>query len=298
LQERKTSQNNTEKKENKKDSLNKREGGMEKKRRMDRFCSKGTFPNSPALLVDHEKNTEIHPCPEGPVKWTIWNKGKKKDMSYRGVTRTLKDLFFPDTRAAVQKKRRFGTSSKKTGSVVHRHLYHHFSCKQKGLCYCKTKSRKKLTQYATLAIKKLAQMKITVEGAEVPVVSHSTRIATRLDLVGTRWRNEPGERSVIISIKTGYAFPGDKGECEENFLRSPFHEIPNTFANQNQLQGICEKALLRTDYGIEFDDYFLFYLGKQNGKAECKVERLLPWAKREMENEMIKKLKTRFKKKK
>lgn len=265
-------------------------------RKMERYCAKGFHPTSSQSLINHERNNKVLPCPEGPVKWPIWKGKKRTEMSYRGVTRTLKNLFYPDTStAAVSKKRRFGTSSMKTGSTVHRHLYHHFSCKKKRLCYCKTKSRKKLTPYAVQAIKKLNEMCITIEDAEVPVISHSTRLATRLDLVGTRWKGEPGERSVIISIKTGYAFPGDKGELEGNVMEKPFDEIPNTFANQNQLQGVCEVALLRNDYKIEFDDYLLLYLGKPNAT----VKRLEQWAKsKKSMDSMMTVLKNRFKKKK
>lgn len=264
-------------------------------KRMERYCAKGNHPNSAQNLINHERNNKVLPCPEGPVKWPIWKGKKRTEMSYRGVTRTLKNLFYPDiSTAAVSKKRRFGTSSMKTGSTVHRHLYHHFSCKKKRLCYCKTKSRKTLTPYATQAIKKLNEMKITVEDAEVPVISHSTRMATRLDLVGTRWKGETGERSVIISIKTGYAFPGDKGELEGNVMEHPFDKIPNTFANQNQLQGACEVAMLKNDYRIEFDDYYLLYLGK----PKATVERLEKWAKSETTvNTMMTVLKNRFKKK-
>ena len=73
-----------------------------------------------------------------------------------------------------------------------------------------------------------------------------------------------------------------------------FENIPNTFANQNQLQGICEMAMLKNDYRIEFDDYYLLYLGK----TEAIVKRLELWAKnKETVDTMMLVLKNRFKKK-
>lgn len=272
---------------------------------MDRYCvaEEGGRPDSALLLVNHERNNKVLPCPEGPVKWPVWKGKKQTNMSYRGVTHTLKPLFYPDVaglrtrgEGVTKKNNRFGTSSMKTGSTVHRHLYHHFSCRRKGRCHCKTKSRKKLTKYAAQAVAKLAEMRLTVEDAEIPVISHSARLATRLDLVGTRWKGKKNARSAVVSIKTGYAFPGDRGEREEPFLRPPFEKVPNTFENQNQLQGACEVAMLRSDYGIEFDDYFVLYLGR--GPSPI-VERLKPWAKSEKTaKKMMQVLKTRFKKKK
>jgi hypothetical protein len=99
------------------------------------------------------------------------------------------------------------------------------------------------------ALKKLKELELTPERAEVPIISHSSRTATRIDMICTRWKGKTKqERSVIVSIKTGYHFAGFNVNKLKQTLEQPLNNIESTLRNHNQLQACCELAIIREEY--------------------------------------------------
>lgn len=213
---------------------------------LDRYTNHKNHPDSLVKLLNHKlAKTIVDDDPEGPVHWK-----RKRDGSvrtYEGITRPLMRLFYPTFKGIS--KNRTGRSSRTIGSRVHRQLFHTIECKRRGMCLCKTKTRK-LNKYTVQALDKLKELDLTPECAEIPIVSHSSRTATRIDMICTRWKGSQGlERSVIVSIKTGYHCGGFDVDKLNQILESPLAHVRSTPRNHNQLQACCELAIIREDYG-------------------------------------------------
>lgn len=195
-----------------------------------------------------------------------------KNKKYKGFTRLLKAQFYPHYDGV--KRRRNGRSSRKNGTMVHRQLYHMIECmrRKKGLCDCKIKTNpKRLNKYTNQALSKMTELGITPKASEVHILNKLASRCTSLDIIGTRW----GKRSVIISIKTGYACGYEKNLTNQ-CMKLPLEEIPCTEQNQNLLQSMLETITLEKEYKLKFDDYILIYLG-QGPKGEAQEEYLPQW---------------------
>ena len=253
---------------------------------LDGFLSPGNSLACGELLA-HPRTAACSSDPEGPVRW--------KGRGYRGITRPLRALFYPDYEEPL--KRRHGRSSLAVGTRVHRHLYHKLTC-LKG-CRCKKKRHESdcvrrckcaarprgLHPYAKQALAKLRELEMVPMGCEVPLVSPSANVATRLDMICVRWSG-PRARSVIVSVKTGYPAGSYDVDANDRTLARPFGSVPSTPKNHNQLQGTCELAILGRDYDIHFDDYVVLYLGHDE-RGAAKAEQLEPWAKSEKAQDAV-----------
>lgn len=231
-------------------------------------------------LARHPRTEACSSDPEGPVRW--------KGRGYRGITRPLRSLFYPDYVGVV--KHRHGRSSVDVGTRVHRHIYHKVEClgkcdckkRHKPACLkrCKCSKRPRGTHpYAKQAFAKLRELEMVPVACEVPIVSPGSNVATRLDMICVRFSG-PRARSAIVSVKTGYPAGSYDANPLGQRLASPFGSVLSTPKNHNQLQGTCELAILERDYGIRFDDYVLLYLGHDE-KGRAKAEHLEPWARTE-----------------
>jgi len=200
-----------------------------------------------------------------------------------GLWPRLARNFFPFHEAVC---RRSGTSSKEVGIRVHRQIYHVIHCigyekfkigdYQIIECNCVVKTNpKRLNKLTLQAFEKMDSLGITPEDAEVPIYCNGG-FCTKLDVVGYRWKGTRRQTSTIISIKTGYTIGYDR-DSRGSVFYEPFEDLKCTSKNKNQLQALAELCILKYDYGMTFEDYFIFYLGKvqdDDGNAECLVEPL------------------------
>lgn len=188
-------------------------------------------------------------------------KGKKMP----GLTRRMKKTFFPHYEGV--RRHRSSRSGRDTGTRVHRQLYHVIDCigRKKGVCDCTIKTNlNRLHKYTKQALAKMKELGIEPKASEVHILCKRAGVGTSLDIIGTRW----GKRSVIISIKTGYACGYDKN-LDGQMMKSPLRDIECTLKQQNQLQGMLEITDVQIEYGLEFDDYVILYLGHgESGEAQ------------------------------
>jgi len=190
---------------------------------------------------------------------------------YPGITRTIKKKYFADFKYPTRRTRVKASSSISTGTRVHRQIHHIYSCLKKKTCDCKTKTNLKRLHACTKAVQEfLLDMEIVPDSTEYPIVSPTLKLATSLDMIGTRWPNTQNARSVIISLKTGYSAGYDANSSGQK-LSKPLETYESTSQHHNQLQAIVEYEILANDYGIEFDDYYIVYL-KQTKDAAYNVE--------------------------
>jgi hypothetical protein len=97
------------------------------------------------------------------------------------------------------------------------------------------------------ALSLLESLEITIEDAEIPIVSFEAGICTWIDQIGYRWKGTPSQRSVMIEIKTGYSGATDLTKDSIRY------------------QICAEAVVLKKEYGIRFDDYLVLYLGQKDG---------------------------------
>ena len=217
------------------------------------------------LLKDY-RTTSILGCERGFI-----HKGKL----YKGLTRKLKKAFHPQSKISVKNRIKTPSgSSIENGTRVHRLLYHHFHCKKSEYCDCGISQPNRKNEFVENAKKKLIEEKIDIEECEIPILSEKLSIATCLDMIGYISKNTKGQKSVIISIKTGYG-PGYNRDSEGWNMQFPFKDLKSCSKEHNQLQGFAESEILHKDYNLKFDEYLILYLSKD--LKDCKIERSEDW---------------------
>lgn len=235
---------------------------------LDRYFKKPTTVDHVTALLNDERTHNIRQ--EGNT-FIVYEKERMG-----GFTRPMRKKFFPDYEEV--KKRRSTRSGKKTGERVHRQVYHMIECvgRKGGNCDCTVKTNpKKLNKWTVQCLDKLKSLEITPAAAEVPIFSKRGRRCTKLDLVGWRWKGKPQQRSLVISLKTGYSSCYDVDRLGQR-MKPPLDDIPSIPKNHNQLQGLLEYATLDEEYKLRFDDYLILYLG-HGDDGKVKTEYLDDW---------------------
>ena len=226
-------------------------------------------------LVDHPRTKKIR-----------FDRKKKKFVYdgrlVDGITRPIKDTFFSDY-AGIE-KRRNGRSSVQVGTRVHRQIHHMIRCEglwngHSKTCDCEIKTNpKRLHKYTNKLMDTLRDLDLTPFASEIPVFSSIANVCTQLDMVCYRWWKDPDRRrSVVISLKTGYASGHDRTPSGET-MRGPLARVESCPKNHNQVQGACERFILKDEYDIPFDDYFIIYLGHGQEGNDVLIENLTHWA--------------------
>lgn len=208
----------------------------------------------------------------------IWKTGCETHMM-GGLTKLIRRKFYPDSISFKKSKRKsggIGGNGKSNGTRVHRQIYHMVVCLGKRNCDCEIKTNpKRLNILTTQAFSVFKNLEFTPLNAEIIILSKIGKFCTQLDVIGNRFHGTPKQRSTIISIKTGYSTEYDK--CKGNSrMNAPLDFLLSTARNHNQLQGMLERYILRHEYGITFDDYFIVYLGHSQ-TGEPHVEELDKW---------------------
>ena len=241
------------------------------------FAKKKTVPseNHVESLLSHPRTSKIR-----------FDRKKKKFVydgrMVDGLTRPIRNAFFPDYYGI--KRRRNGRSSVEVGTRVHRQIHHVIRCEGRWndsprTCDCEIKTNpRRLHKYTKKLLATLDLLNLTPFASEVPVFSSIANACTQLDVVCYRWRKDPDKRrSVVISLKTGYASGHDRSPSGET-MRGALSGVESCPKNHNQVQGACERFLLKEEYGIEFDDYFIVYLGHGRDGNGVLIENLTHWA--------------------
>jgi hypothetical protein len=198
----------------------------------------------------------------------VWKAPGQPVRMYKGMTKRIRKLFYP-TFTVSERKRKRGTSSIDTGNRVHRQIYHMIEC-TKGKCTCTTRTNpNRLHKFTKQFFAACKRMEITPMASEVCLLCEQGGFCTRLDAVGYRYKGTPQQRSVIISIKTGYSGGLDIAGSV-NKLLEPLDSLDNTSRTHAFLQCAMEREILKREYEIEFDDAIVFFLGQGNGsQCEC-----------------------------
>jgi len=227
------------------------------------------------LLLEHPTTKKLSLDTNAGYGFLFTETGKEPVHLY-GITDEIKRVFNPNYVIPGCKS---GKSAIKTGSTVHYQLYHMIECEQKrkGNCICTGKKTHKgrLHKLTVQALDKYAELEITVEACEVIIMSKGAERATAIDAIGKRWKGTPNERSVEISIKTGYRVGYDTNLTGKHMVY-PLDSLVSCPKNHNNLQLLIEKMILEVDYNIRFDDYLTIYLGKSvDGSAEIEYLKCL-----------------------
>lgn len=174
-----------------------------------------------------------------------------------GMTYLTKKIFYnhheTSKNISTLKSRR---SSKLKGTMIHRHIYHIIHCKSKCVCY-PIKTRK-LNKIAVDAISIMKRHGIKLIDAEIPIYSNILKSATSLDVIGSIIKDDI-ERPVVVSIKTGYNDVLFKDKTITN-MDNPLTLIDNNPYNHHQLQALFERMILKKEYDITVDDFYILYL--------------------------------------
>jgi hypothetical protein len=204
-------------------------------------------------------------------EWTS-SVGKIKHC-YGGMLKRLKPTFYP--KYTSPKKRRNESSSKKQGELIHRHLAHVVNCVPDGICTCDTKTNgKRINKHAAQILKKLESRKIVLKRAEPIVICPEGNFGTRLDLIGVAQEGTPFERSVLISVKTGYKkhFKRKARAITPN-MEAPFDKWLDVPINHHRLQILMEYLIAYHEYETIFDECIIIY-GCHKNENDPHIENL------------------------
>lgn len=207
---------------------------------------------------------------EGPVI-RVSKDGKQIPMP--GITRKITRKIAPPTFSHFTRQK--DASSRQLGSRIHRHLFHAIECKTK--CKCGVKTPKKLNQYASQALTIMKKAGLNPVAAEVPILSFSPSIATRLDVV---CNHAATNRHYVISLKTG-SLSRTRKPKEKQMCLPPFDNIECTTFTLAQLQA-CVEIMILEQYGLKYlrdFGYLILKTGKNAG-----LRSLEPWAEAEAQS--------------
>lgn len=178
----------------------------------------------------------------------------KDNKKYGGITNILCNLFY----SHYPKISKLNNSSKKKGTMIHRHIHHIIKCKRsKRDCKCDSKVRtRKVNKLAEQAISALSDYNIIPLDSEIPILSNKLKIGTAVDILG---HTVGVNNRLLISIKTGY----NKTLTSHTLLNmnNPLNSVLNHPLNHHQLQVVVEKQILKDDYNINISDAYILYLG-------------------------------------
>lgn len=195
-----------------------------------------------------------------------------------GITRKLNRKFYANYKY-MERRRIKNSSSKKDGDLLHRHVFHKYTCKTPKTCICKerfgTKTRKlSETSPAAQRIKGLEaflkknQLKVYV--SELIVGWKDVKTATAVDLICVDDLDNPNEL-VVVELKTGYDVQLNTCRTKDNSgkMMKPYcNEIDNTAANHHQLQlWFCVEALQK-NHNVNVDNCLVLYL-KHDATYKC-----------------------------
>lgn len=193
--------------------------------------------------------------------------------SYGGMLKRLRATFYP--RYTTPKKRRNESSSKKQGELIHRHLSHMVNCVSDSRCTCDKKtSAKRINKHARQILDKLASLKISLKRAESIMICPEGDFGTRVDLIGVAQEGTPFERSVLISVKTGYKthFKRKARAISPN-MEAPLEQWKDVPVNHHRLQLLMEYLVARHEYDTIFDECLIIY-GCHKSEREPHIEHL------------------------
>lgn len=214
-------------------------------------------------LLDHRYTNTITQSPLNFCFNVIEKSGKT--VKCGGLMKRLKSNFFNDRELAGKIERKRGTSGVQIGIRVHRQIHHLVQCEKTGKCDCTVKTyKRRLSKYTKMLFKKLEALDIRPVATEVPVYCGTGRFCTRLDMIGYQGKsNTP----TIVSIKTGYAV-GFNRDSRNTTFDKPFDSVSSTSQNINQLQLLGEQQMLEREYGLNFRNCYIIYLGKPAKKKK------------------------------
>lgn len=220
-------------------------------------------------LLEDERTKSIHKDKDN----NFVLKGKK----YGGITKPLRKKFYRHHDENSMRSK-YSNSNREKGTLVHRHVYHAVHCVTINRCECTIKTpTRKINKFAKQALDTMKAYNITPIDSEVPIISNKMNLGTSIDVVGMI--NNPHDntksRPVIISLKTGYRNTMNTKTFEN--MSSPVSHLDNSPYNHHQLQGLVERYILKKEYNMQIDDYFIFYLGNEIGTNECKPYKLESW---------------------
>lgn len=217
------------------------------------------YANPVNMLLDHPLTSMITNDQETSIFVLCGSDGKTEN--FQGITRSIKECFFPDYEFPVHRR---GKSSKKIGEKVHRQICHQVECIERrlGECVCigGPPNYRKVHPWAQQAFDCMRQMNIEPMACEIPILSQRAQRCTRIDAIGIRRLGEPSQSTVHISFKTGYDVSYDVNSLGQK-MKSPLNNIISSPKNHNKLQLLIEKMILKVEYGIEFDEHIIMYLG-------------------------------------
>ena len=164
--------------------------------------------------------------------------GETSSVYVRGLTRPLKDTFYPHFSVHQAKMRRGrGSSSKKIGTRVHREV----ECWIKGL----EQPNKRLHRYTIQIQKSFTALKLEPIASEFPVISVDGAYLTHIDVLCKATRIDGKAELVLVSLKTGYS----RGALNyKNNCKAPCQSIPNSQQNHHILQGVRDQGGPRHDH--------------------------------------------------
>lgn len=196
---------------------------------------------------------------------------------YRGITRKLAECFYEDNFRPIAKSRSRTGAGMAFGSTVHRHIFHRARCAEK--CCCKSvfgvatrkmrtgsSAEKCVDAFQTF----LRERRWHVLDCETVVLWAETGCASAIDVVCCDDPLAPSE-IYLVEVKTGYRShrytertTDDTGRMRGEVGR----EIPNSYANQHQLQlWWCRQAFVNT-YNIVPSSCSVVYLSAK-GTYKC-----------------------------
>ena len=198
------------------------------------------------------------------------NKGYVVDsIKCRGITRLLQEKFYSNFKSFGRVRRQSASSSRGAGEAFHRHIYHKYKCKVACSCVARfgkatgvPKKNSSLAARVKLFTKFLADQQWKVYDCEMIVGCQDKRIATSIDLVCVDNLINP-TRVILVELKTGYAVHRKVArtiDATGKMTGIAGQHIPNTFANQHQLQlWFCCEAFKRS-HGIMPTDAAVVYV--------------------------------------
>jgi len=179
----------------------------------------------------------------------------------RGITRPLKEAFYPHHRV-VRRKR--GNSSSSIGTRVHKEV----EDLTNGI---EVKRKHRYTQ----AIEHyLAKHSLYPVASEAPLLSFKGHYLTHADLICTYIRPvDKVKEIVVVSLKTGY---NNGIKNSRNFCRGVCRNLPNSFATHHALQLACEVYTMQHEYHIPVARALILYVGF-GPKKKTAVSTLPAW---------------------
>ena len=223
-------------------------------------------------LFTHENMDRIR-FSEDNMAFKVRNNDTDTEKTFRGLTRALHDVFWPDyayqesiydatprlkTKSSKGKKRGGGLMAAQRnglsrGTRTHRQLEDYVNMPIEEFL---RENGKTLDVYTSKAIVAFREWELVPLRAEVPVFDEATQVATSID---TLCMDKSGAL-VLVEVKTGfdnYLMRGSgpmKGPLQFSYSNSPL--------NQAFLQALFSNELMNRCYGISADHIYVVNIGK------------------------------------